>query len=313
MPHFEHHHRTDAIRIVAPLDFSSWSIRALQWIGAIAAGRKATVIVVHAVDPSPAAELTDAAEVLVARAEERALEACAALVASGISIQTHCAVGAPWRIVREAIDEHGADLMVLGSRGLSSVKRTLLGSSADRILRAVPTPALVVHATDAPREHLRVLIATDFSADAEEAIRDFRRTFLPSSIRLEVRVLHACLPPDLLEGVEVPVVERVDWANLEDEASAHAERVANEFRADGIDTTVSIVRGGASRAILAASRSWRADLIVLGRRGVSGFERLFLGSAAERVQHGAECAVFTAQLAEKLEPVAHGSQPSFIA
>lgn len=301
--------RGGPMRIVVAVDFSQASMRALDWAEAIADGRRATVVAVHAIEPTPLAHLAEAAESLVARGEERVAKACVSIARKGVAFEARCAVGRPWTVVRELVEEGGADLVIAGNRGLSAVKRTILGSNADRVLRTVPVPVLVVHASDAPRGHLRVLVATDFSPDAAETVAAFRRIFVRSMVRLDVRVLHASLPPELVESVDVPLVERVDWQSVEVRARELAEQVAREFRADGIDTSVAVLRGGAARTILAESRAWRADLVVLGRRGMSGLERLIMGSTAERVLHAAGCAVFTAQQA--VVPARHAA-PAYI-
>jgi nucleotide-binding universal stress UspA family protein len=153
---------------------------------------------------------------------------------------------------------------------------------------------------------MRVLVATDFSADAAEAILAFRRLFLLSMVRLEVRIVHATMPPGMIESVDMPLIERVDWSRIDRNAHELAEQVAREFHGSGVEATVVVTRGTAARTILAQAREWHADLIVLGRRGMSGFERMILGSTAERVLHAAPCAVFTAQCA----PVAAAAAPA---
>ena len=283
------------IRIVVAVDFSQPSMRALDWAEALAEGRPSTVVAVHAIEPTPLAHVAEAADSLIVRSEERVSHACASIARKGVAVEAYCAVGRPWTVVRDAVRHRGADLVIVGNRGVSPIKRTLLGSNADRVLRTVSAPALVVHASDAPRGHLRVLVATDFSEDADETVAAFRRLFVRSMVRLDVRVMHATVPPEVIESVDVPLVERVDWSSIEERARQFVHHAAAVFRADGIDTTEHVVRGGASRAILAESRAWRADLVVLGRRGTSGFERLIMGSTAERVMHAAGCAVFTAQ------------------
>jgi len=285
------------LRIVVPVDFSQSSLRALEWAAALAAGRRAQVIAVHAVEPTPLTTLAETADALLQRIDERLRRACIGLAGKGVPSLTHCAVGKPWHVVQGAVREFGADLVIMGNRGLSPIRRTLLGSVADRVLRTVPVPVLVLHSADLPREHLRVLIATDFSTDAAEAIAAFRRVFLRSMIRIEVRIVHATMPPELIEGVDVPLLERVDWRRLDTEAFEAADRAAAEFRADGVDAGIALLRGTAARAVLGEARAWHADLVVLGRRGTSGFERLILGSTAERVIHASQCAVFTAQRA----------------
>jgi len=53
--------------------------------------------------------------------------------------------------------------------------------------------------------------------------------------------------------------------------------------------------------------AWPADLVVIGTHGFSGFDRLLLGSVAERVMHRAPCPVLT------VPPAAHAVSPAPIA
>jgi nucleotide-binding universal stress UspA family protein len=62
----------------------------------------------------------------------------------------------------------------------------------------------------------------------------------------------------------------------------------------GLAVSVRVLVGQAVGVILDEAREWAADLIVLGTHGRSGFERLFLGSVAERVLRRATCPVLTA-------------------
>ena len=74
-----------------------------------------------------------------------------------------------WGIV-EAVSEHTPDLVVVGSRGLSPIRRLLLGSVAARVARLVPAPVLVVRPRGEPTGGFhRVLVATDFSGPSVRA------------------------------------------------------------------------------------------------------------------------------------------------
>ncbi|MDX2242928.1 MAG: universal stress protein [Leptolyngbyaceae cyanobacterium bins.302] len=53
--------------------------------------------------------------------------------------------------------------------------------------------------------------------------------------------------------------------------------------------------GNAGRTICELAQTWEADLIVIGRRGHSGWHELILGSVSNYVLHHAPCSVFTVQ------------------
>lgn len=69
-----------------------------------------------------------------------------ASVASEHDIDVHEAirVGAPHEVIADYADSNGIDLVVMGSHGRSGVKRALLGSVTERVLRSTHRPVLVV-------------------------------------------------------------------------------------------------------------------------------------------------------------------------
>jgi nucleotide-binding universal stress UspA family protein len=64
-------------------------------------------------------------------------------------------------------------------------------------------------------------------------------------------------------------------------------------RAAGVDAREVLESGGVVPRILANAQALDADLLVMGTHGVSGFERLVLGSVTEKVVRKARCPVFT--------------------
>ncbi len=56
--------------------------------------------------------------------------------------------GIAWRSVVEAAQEHGFDLIVIGTHGRRGVPRFFLGSVAEKVVRMSPVPVLTVHAEE---------------------------------------------------------------------------------------------------------------------------------------------------------------------
>ncbi|WP_066381711.1 MULTISPECIES: universal stress protein [unclassified Anabaena] len=69
----------------------------------------------------------------------------------------------------------------------------------------------------------------------------------------------------------------------------------NQAIAKGITSDFTQELGEPSRIICQIARSWNAELIVLGRRGLSGLSEFFLGSVSNYVLHHAPCSVLTVQ------------------
>jgi len=52
--------------------------------------------------------------------------------------------GLPAEEILESVKEHGVDIVVMGSRGLTGVRRAMMGSTTEEVLRLSPVPVLVV-------------------------------------------------------------------------------------------------------------------------------------------------------------------------
>ncbi|MDJ0676133.1 MAG: universal stress protein [Calothrix sp. MO_167.B42] len=79
--------------------------------------------------------------------------------------------------------------------------------------------------------------------------------------------------------------EKIEWLR------SLSEKISNH----GIKTEFTLNFGDPSRMICELAKSWDADLIMLGRRGMSGLSEMFLGSVSNYVLHHAPCSVLTIQ------------------
>jgi nucleotide-binding universal stress UspA family protein len=77
-----------------------------------------------------------AADVL-ARAELRFREA-------GFAVDKHAREGDPAQTIIDVADEHNADLIVVGARGTTGVRRFMLGSVAAKLSHHAPSSLLIV-------------------------------------------------------------------------------------------------------------------------------------------------------------------------
>jgi nucleotide-binding universal stress UspA family protein len=82
-------------------------------------------------------DLREVAESVLARAE-------AELEPQGIEVVTHARGGEPAHVLLEIAEEQGADLIVVGARGLTSFQRFLLGSVSGKLSHHAPCSLLIV-------------------------------------------------------------------------------------------------------------------------------------------------------------------------
>ena len=81
-------------------------------------------------------------------AERRTDEWRTKVMREGIEVEVSLSSRFPSLEISETASEVGADLIVMGTRGLSGIKHVLLGSVAERTLRLAPCPVLTVKTGD---------------------------------------------------------------------------------------------------------------------------------------------------------------------
>jgi nucleotide-binding universal stress UspA family protein len=84
-----------------------------------------------------------------------------------------------------------------------------------------------------------------------------------------------------------------------DDATEHygriLKRIESNARENGVMLVTDIAVGHPAEQLLRRAEESAADLIVIGRRGTSTFEKLMLGSVSERVLRYASCPVLVAR------------------
>jgi nucleotide-binding universal stress UspA family protein len=96
-----------------------------------------------------------------------------------------------------------------------------------------------------------------------------------------------------LGGATLHIVHAWDvspaMADVTDDGSAMLHEVAAECAAVGVKVETHIVRSDPADALLGVATDVGADLLVVGNRGMSGLQRLLLGSVPNRISHHAPC------------------------
>ncbi len=135
--------------ILVPVDFSEPSDAALATAVELAKQYNATLTIVHVFDLPPAYAGMDVPPMdLMApmvEAARKELDAKLAEVRASLpSAQIVMGQGAPWREILAAAEDTHADLIVVGTHGRGGIKRVVLGSVAERVVRHSPVPVLTI-------------------------------------------------------------------------------------------------------------------------------------------------------------------------
>jgi nucleotide-binding universal stress UspA family protein len=138
--------------ILVPLDGSLLAELALAPAIDLARDKGAKLVLLRAAEAhTTVADPTEAQVAVVREAEEYLAGVRTRVLEDGLDdIETSVWYGPPAEAIVEAARYRLADLIVMSSHGRSGLGRLVLGSVAERVLRATPTPILLIRAGGAP-------------------------------------------------------------------------------------------------------------------------------------------------------------------
>lgn len=192
--------------------------------------------------------------------------------------------------LESAADTYQADLLVVGTRGLTGIQQILLGSVAERALRTVKTHVMIARGeAPAAAGYKRILIPTDFSLPAKQALQLALALAAPDA-RFEL--VHFWRAPEaaLADEHSVLVIDTIATSVKE-----RGRKLLESFQQDAPNATFSSVQTSPERGIAKKLESSDYDLVVVGSYGRSKLRRWLLGSVAETTARIAPCAVAVAR------------------
>jgi nucleotide-binding universal stress UspA family protein len=135
----------------------------------------------------------------------------------------------------------------------------------------------------------RILVAVDGSPASERALKcavEFSRKFDAGLIIVHVilRRFYAVTPSEA--GV---LATTVFVRELEDEGREIIGRAEAYVKSEGADYQCKLLQGVPADEIVRAAQSEKADLIVMGSRGLSEVRAFLIGSVSDNVSHHAKC------------------------
>ncbi len=168
-------------RIVVGIDFSPYAEVARQRAFAMAVATGSEVILLHAFEDSDYQGQrswmlrSKTFDKLLLRSRQLAQEQLESLTKhfadAGIRVQAEVSDLGPAEALIEAAERHNAELVIVGTHAHTGWKRLTVARIAQRVVRRSPCSVLVARASAAPVPSMaRVLVPTDFSDSAEEAL-----------------------------------------------------------------------------------------------------------------------------------------------
>ncbi|HMB50813.1 MAG TPA: universal stress protein [Natronoarchaeum rubrum] len=198
--------------------------------------------------------------------------------------------GEPGESILEAADVRDADLVAMGTSGKGGIRRFLLCSVAEHVVRRAEVPVLTVRADEEVRVEYpydSILVPTDGSEHASRAME--RAVDLA---RRHDATLHVLSVVDVMAvGVDVRADLMID--QLEERAHEAVEDAGAEAGEAGVDVVTDTIVGSIPREIRSYAEDEEIDLLAMGTHGRRGVDRVLLGSVTERVLRTAPAPVLT--------------------
>ncbi|HHH10829.1 MAG TPA: universal stress protein [Sorangium sp.] len=281
--------------VLACTDLSDGSDEALRQAHTWAQRRDAELVVVHVVPPVPISQALLSlvgADTATAMREHR--DRCEQRVVAQVTRVTGrppdgyklvVVEGTPHQELLRVAATHSVTLIVLAGTSKHVVERTLLGSTAEKVLRHSPVAVLIARPSPADGE---VAVASDLSdltvPAVEAAVVEAARlkTDLVAVYCLSVaRPFSAAFNPAI-------IIDDKTYAAVKEAAEETLHAILARFGSSG---RCEVVEGDPKRQLVAFAKAEQVQLLVMGTHGESGVTRILLGSVALAAAHRAPCSV----------------------
>ena len=139
----------------------------------------------------------------------------------------------------------------------------------------------------------RIVVGTDGSETATEAVKQATELARATGAALDIVSAYEPVPRDRLreESAEVPGDVAHSVGPRED-VNQVLEGAAKTAKAAGIEIQTHPREGEPADALLDVAEEVKADVIVVGNKGMTGAKRFLLGSVPNKVSHHSPCGVW---------------------
>jgi len=190
----------------------------------------------------------------------------------GLKCETtlHEGIDAAQAIVEDA-SEKKVHMIVIGRHGRKGLLKALVGELAEKVVIHAPCKVLVVP-KEAKIEYRSILVATDGSGHSTAAVQE------------ALNIAKRC-------GSRIIALSSVRSNDELEKAQANVNKVLDMAKAEGIEAEAVTPLGRSYNLIVETAGGRGVDLIIMGIPVKSALEKIFTGSATEKVIGTAGCAV----------------------
>jgi nucleotide-binding universal stress UspA family protein len=296
-------------KILCATDFSDCSVAAVQYGIALATELNAFLFVCHVVDV-PFAGMYGEANPDPVQLERRSMEFARDQMKeligdTRLKWETVVTIGHSADEIARIAGEKRVGLVISGTHGRSGIKRFLLGSVTERLMRVVACPLMVIRGSEGKMEKSRfrlkkILVGCDFSSFSGLAVQ--HAVNLAQEFEAELHLVH------VLEWSAYRDVIRTGQEVLEDIRSdvvvqmrEKLEQMVPSEARNWCTPVISLAAGRPDEELAKYALVNDIDLVAVGVRGRGLMETLFVGSNTDRLLRQSPCPVLSVRPLEEEE------------
>jgi nucleotide-binding universal stress UspA family protein len=284
--------------ILVPVDFSKASRATLRQAALMAKALPGKITLLHAEEPPnyggsmgelPGSVLSEF-PIAPARLVQRLMALARDTIPPALFSEALVVQGAAGESIVTEANRRGSSLIVLSTHGYSGLKRVLLGSTAEYVVRHSSCPVLTTRRAGAGTAKPRlksILAPVDHSAFSRKA-SDYAAT-LAARLGARLTLLHV-VPPIASSGRR-PLEESQLNARAAEGAKAELAQLAQQLEKTAPRIATLVATGDSTAEILRVAEKSAPDLIVVATHARGGIGRFLLGSTAENIVRHAPCPV----------------------
>jgi nucleotide-binding universal stress UspA family protein len=286
-------------KIIVPTDFSEQAQHALDLAREIASKTGAKIVLIHVIEyakkisiflgssslntmASPVSTGDQAEDIyfieLFRRRKSQLAEILSDPCFDDIDITDRIMMGTPYHAIEEEITESAADLIIMGTTGVNDWEESLIGSTAEKVVRHASCPVLTLRNKVKLKDINKIVLASDF------------KELKPSYIRI-VKIIQN------LFGAELNMVYVNTPGNFKNEREIinSLKNFAKENKLD--DPKIHVYSHQyEEEGIVWYTEDFQMDMVMMATHGRTGFSRLFEHSIAEDVVNFSKKPVITFNL-----------------
>lgn len=271
-------------KIIVPIDFSEYSEYALEAAAILAKKNNAEIFALHMLEMSNAVYTTTGESeqpkmlFYLRLAEQKFQEFLKRDFLEGVKVTPIVKNFKVFSEVSEVAEDQGADLIVMGSHGVSGFTEVFVGSNTEKVVRHSKLPVLVIKQKPSHLNFENVVYASDFS---EQSVDVYKRALNTLGVDSKVNLLYVNVPGENFKST----------AEMEQNVAnflLKAEGNMNNLNKVHYVSDYSIQKG-----IINFSNVSGADLIVMPTHGRKGLAHFFEGSISEDMANRANLPVMT--------------------